>query len=367
METFARRPVCLYIKPLLSPAGFNRRQIYGLIEKPAMKRIKTAVVGIGHLGSHHARIYNDLESAELVGVLDSDSSRAERCAAEHGVRAFSSLRELAGQVDAVSLAVPTNGHHELACRLLEAGIHVLVEKPIAALPAGAAEMVELAEKKKLVLAVGHVERFNPALVAAAGEIEGAAFVESERLAPFTPRGTEVPVVQDLMIHDIDIVLSIVRSDVTHVSAAGLPVFTDQVDIANARLEFANGAVANVSASRVSIKKVRKMRFFSPSRYVSVDMLKRSGSSYAKRPGVEISLERNPASVPEMLKLVEVSKLRCDKKRNPLAVELDDFLACVRDGGNPTVSGRDGLRALEVAERIMRAIERTTAAGAAANS
>ncbi len=360
METFAPHRPRMYIT-IGYASGFHSVTHFMKKEKPAMKQIKTAVIGVGHLGRHHARIYKELESAELVGVLDSDTDRARQCAAEHGVRAFSSLEELTAGAEAVSLAVPTDLHHELGCRLLEAGAHLLVEKPITSLPAGAAELVELAEKKKLVLAVGHVERFNPALVAAAEEIEGAAFVESERLAPFNPRGTEVPVVLDLMIHDIDIILSLVRSDVTHVSAAGLPVFTDQVDIANARLEFANGAVANVSASRVSIKQVRKMRFFSSSRYVSVDMLKRSGSSYAKKPGVEISLDRNPASIPEMRKLVKVSKLRCDKKRNPLAVELDDFLTCVREGGSPKVSGRDGLRALEVAERIMHAIERTAAA------
>ncbi|MBW7998044.1 MAG: Gfo/Idh/MocA family oxidoreductase [Candidatus Glassbacteria bacterium] len=329
-----------------------------------MDRIRTAVVGAGHLGSHHARIYHQLETAELVGVLDTDLERARECAAAYGVRAFSSLEELAGEVDAVSLAVPTDSHHELGCRLLDAGVHVLVEKPIASQPSGAAEMVKLAGEKNLVLAVGHVERFNPALVAASGDIEDAAYVESERLAPFNPRGTEVPVVLDLMIHDIDIVLSLVRSDVTGVSAVGLPVFTGQVDIANARLEFANGAVANVSASRVSIKKVRKMRFFSPSRYVSVDMLKRSGTSYAKKPGAEISLDRDPEKIPEMRKLVVVRKLRCDKKREPLAVELEDFLNCISSGGNPKVSGRDGLRALEVAGRIMDAIEKSHAAGIA---
>jgi predicted dehydrogenase len=292
-----------------------------------------------------------------VGVVDSDHKRAAEIAAVHGVRAFKSIDELAGEVDAVSLAVPTDHHHELGMRLLEAGLHLMVEKPIAITTKEAAALVALAAEKNVKLAVGHVERFNPALIAAAEYIEGAAFVESERLAPFNPRGTEVPVVLDLMIHDIDIVLSLVRSDVLNVSAVGLPVFTGQVDIANARLEFANGAVANVAASRVSIKKVRKMRFFTGRSYVSVDMLGRKGTAYAKRPGVEISLDRNTASIPEMRKLVKVSKLKCDTKREPLAVELGDFLSCVRDNRRPTVNGEDGMRALDVAGRIMDAIDR----------
>ncbi|MFH1071276.1 MAG: Gfo/Idh/MocA family oxidoreductase [Candidatus Glassbacteria bacterium] len=323
-----------------------------------MKKIRTAVIGVGHLGSQHARIYSQLAGCELAGVYDSERSRAEECAHAYGVKAFDSLEAAAGDIEAASLAVPTDRHYEIGRHLLEKGIHLLVEKPITSETAHARELVETAREKHLVLAVGHVERFNPVLVAAADEIADTIFVESERLAPFTPRGTEVPVVLDLMIHDIDIILSLIRQPVAEVSAVGLPVFTGSVDIADARLVFENGAVAKVSASRVSIKKVRKMRFFSRDSYVSVDLLKRSANCYRKKPGADIPLDRSGLSIPEMSKLVQVRKLRCDKKREPLALELENFIDCVARGSAPVVSGEDGFRALEVAGRIMQAIERS---------
>ena len=327
-----------------------------------MTRIKTAVVGVGHLGSQHARIYSQLPAAELTGVYDIDRPRAEECARSLRVRAFESLEECTHAAEAVSLAVPTDQHYRIGRTLLERGVNLLVEKPITEKEAHAQELVELARKQGLVLAVGHVERFNPALVAAAESIGEARFVESERLAPFNPRGTEVPVVLDLMIHDIDIILSLIRRPVVEIKAVGVPVFTSSVDIANARLIFGGGAVANVSASRVSLKKFRKMRFFSSDSYVSVDMLKRAATCYRKRPGVEISLDRSSGAraLPDMLSLLDVKKLRCDKKREPLALELENFLACAAGGGNPVVSGQDGLQALRVADRIMEAIAQSLA-------
>lgn len=327
-----------------------------------MPPVKTAVVGVGHLGSLHARIYSRLPKAELVGVYDIDPDRAAECAARNRVRAFSTLEEVARSVKAVSLAVPTDSHYELGKFILKQGLHLLVEKPITEREEQAEELVEIAKSKGLVLAVGHVERFNPALVAAAEHISNPLFVESERLAPFNPRGTEVPVVLDLMIHDIDIVLSLIRQPVLTIQAMGVPVLTTSVDIANARLSFEGGAVANVAASRVSIKKSRKMRFFSTDSYVSVDMLKHSAVAYRKRPGAEIPLDRgtSPALIPDMLSLVERKKLAPDKKREPLAVELADFLLCVTSGKRPVVSGFDGLQALQVADRILKAIDQSLA-------
>jgi len=331
-----------------------------------MSQVKTAVVGVGHLGSLHARIYSRLPQAELVGVYDIDSERAAECAARYHVRAFSNLEETARSAEAASLAVPTDSHYQVGKMLLNQGLHLLVEKPVTEREEHAEELVQIANGKGLVLAVGHVERFNPALVAAAEYISNPLFVESERLAPFNPRGTEVPVVLDLMIHDIDIVLSLIRRPVTEVKAMGVPVFTNSVDIASARLSFEGGAVANVAASRVSIKKSRKMRFFSTDSYISVDMLKHSALAYRKRPGAEIPLERGTAGIPDMLSLVERKKLVPDKKREPLAVELADFLACVTSGKKPVVSGADGLQALQVAERILNAIDRSLASSGLKN-
>jgi len=311
-------------------------------------------VGVGHLGTLHARIYKELSAAELTGVFDLDPRRSGEIARKYKVRSFSSLDELIQAVEAVSLAVPTNRHFEIGRMVLSAGRHLLVEKPITEKTEQAAELVELANAKGLVLQVGHVERFNPALLSAAELISGVLFVESERLAPFNPRGTEVPVVLDLMIHDIDIVLSIMRRPVLDVSALGIPVFTPSVDIANARLTFEGGAVANVAASRVSIKKVRKMRFFASDRYISVDMLQLSAVSYRKRPQAQVTLERS--SLPDMHDLVVRENLNPDRSREPLVLELESFIDCIREGKQPVVSGVDGLQALEVAGRIMKAIE-----------
>lgn len=327
-----------------------------------MEQIKVAVAGAGHLGSVHARVYNQLKQAELVGVYDIDRARAEQVAGRLGVRSFESLEHLADSVRAVSLAVPTDLHYSLGKFMLERGIHLLVEKPVTERADQAAELIGLAREKGVVLQVGHVERFNPALIAASDYISGSLFIDSLRLAPFNVRGTEVPVVLDLMIHDIDIILSIVGSPVVEVSASGLPVMTGKVDIASARLGFETGAVANVVASRVSMKRERKMRFFAPDCYVSVDLLGRAGVSYRKRAGVDYSEIAAQASslAPAMSRLVGRRKLEVDKKAEPLALEIEDFLACISIGRRPVVDGADGLRALEVAGRIMTAIDSSLA-------
>lgn len=324
-----------------------------------MPPVQVAVVGVGHLGSLHARIYSQMERIELTGVYDIDNSRSTEIAHRFKVCSFASLEQLAESAQAVSLAVPTNLHHTLGKFLLERGIHLLVEKPITEHADQAAELVELAASKGVILQVGHVERFNPALLAASSYIRDALFVESLRLAPFNVRGTEVPVVLDLMIHDIDIILNIIDRPVVEISASGLPVITDKVDIASARLNFEGGAVANVVASRVSMKRERKMRFFSPDRYVSVDLLKKVAVSYRKRPGADFS-ERTLRTgglktLPSMSELVERNPLKVDRRAEPLVLELEDFIECVVSGRRPVVDGVDGMRALEVADRIMKAI------------
>ncbi len=323
------------------------------------RKIRIAVVGVGHLGSLHARVYSQIENCELVGVYDVNRERAAEVATNYGVRVFDSLEELGGAVEAASLATPTDLHYSIGRELLGRGLHLLIEKPIAETREQAVELVSLAREKALVLQVGHVERFNPALIAAGEHIGDALFVESLRLAPFNPRGTEVTVVLDLMIHDIDIILAILRRPVLDVSAAGVPVLTDKLDIANARLTFEGGAVANITASRVSMEKVRKIRFFSRDRYLSLDMLGKSGTLYRKRPSADISLDRVSAALngpPDMLSLIRREDLHPDTSREPLRLELESFIRCVALGERPVVSGEDGLLALEVADRIMEAIQ-----------
>jgi len=227
-----------------------------------MSRLRTAVVGVGYLGNFHARKYAALTDVELTGVVDSDAARASEVAAACACTAFTDYRELIGQVDAVSVVVPTQYHHQVALDFLNAGVHVLIEKPITVTIEQADELIAVAEDKKLVLQVGHLERFNPVLMAAEEVLSAPLFVESVRIAPFKPRGTDVNVVLDLMIHDIDIIQYLVKSKVARIDAIGAPVFTAEEDIANARIAFENGCVANVTASRISLKSERKMRIFS---------------------------------------------------------------------------------------------------------
>ncbi|MCE5272295.1 Gfo/Idh/MocA family oxidoreductase [bacterium] len=324
-------------------------------------KIRTGVVGVGHLGSLHARIYSQMENAELVGVYDTDPQHAREVADRFGVRAFDSLEQLADSVEAASLAVPTDRHYELGRVLLERGLHLLIEKPVTETREQATELIDLARRSGKVLQVGHVERFNPALMAAVEHVHGSLFVESLRLAPFNPRGTEVDVVLDLMIHDIDIILSLLRRPVVEVAASGVPVLTDKLDIANARLTFEGGAVANITASRVSLEKVRKIRFFARDCYVSTDLLGRSATLYRKRSPDGAALAgslTDRSAPPDMLELFERRALAVDATAEPLRLELESFIGCIGRGAHPVVSGEDGLQALEVAQRIRDAVRRS---------
>ena len=310
--------------------------------------LRTAVIGVGHLGRQHARIHADLAAeglAEFVSVCDVDEKTAQVIAAERRVEWTADWRKLIGRIDAVSLAVPTESHCEIACGLLDAGIHVLVEKPIARTLAEADEMIAAAAKSGALLQVGHLERFNPALVALRPHVRNPVYFEIHRVGEFTARSLDIDVVLDLMIHDLDIVQWLVGEDVevTELHAVGIPILTNKVDAANARLEFSSGAVANITASRVGTEKIRKMRFFQPHDYVAVDYATKHASISSLAPpsadgawpGVET---RN-------LDIVDVE---------PLRAEILAFVSAARDKLPAPVSGMDGRNALALA---LRALER----------
>lgn len=311
------------------------------------KKTRVGVVGVGYLGSLHARKYSQMEEADLVGVVDTDFVRAEAIAAQLKTRAYGSHDALFGKVDAVSIATPTESHTAVGLAFLSRGVDVMIEKPIAATTTEAMRLVEEAERGKAILQVGHLERFNAAVVALEGRVKDPMFIESERLSPFPNRGADVDVILDLMIHDIDIILSLVPSDVERVDAVGIPVVSSKVDIANARLRFRNGCVANVTASRVAGARVRRITLFQSGEYISID--------YANQ---RLSISRpmegglGPAGI--------TSEDLDIEKRDSLMEELRSFLACSSTRTTPVVSGRDGLRALEVARMIQEAAEASMA-------
>ncbi|HEX3118912.1 MAG TPA: Gfo/Idh/MocA family oxidoreductase [Candidatus Acidoferrum sp.] len=305
-------------------------------------RIRVAVVGAGEFGRNHARVYRELPSAELIGIYDKNPERAKQIAAEFQTRSFASLDDLRGQVDAATVAVPTIDHANVGARLMELGLDVLVEKPMASNLAEADALLAAATKFSRVLQVGHVERFNPAVIAVEPILNRPLFFEVHRLGVFTPRSLDVDVIYDLMIHDLDILLTLVKEPVTEVKAVGIPVLTDKVDIAHARLEFTGGAVANITASRVSTERVRKVRFFQQHEYVSLD--------YARRDALRVSVKK-PGPQPEFA----FEKLNAPAVE-PLHAELEEFLDCVRTRREPRTGGHAGRAALDLAQRVMASIQ-----------
>ena len=301
--------------------------------------IPVAVVGAGSFGRHHARVYAGLPEADLVAVVDRDSRRARQVAAEFGCKALDSFGALDGTIRAASVAVPTVGHEEVAAGLLRQGVDALVEKPIAPDIAAAERLVAAAESLGRLLQVGHLERFNPIVEAATAAATLPLFFEVHRMSPFSPRSLDVDVVLDLMIHDLDIVLALVDSEIGRIDASGLSVISDRTDIANARIQFRNGCVANLTASRVSTERIRKLRFFQPREYVSIN--------YVSRQGVRIALD--PANAIQVRPLAPA-------EGEPLERQIRSFLRCVRDRSRPRVSGSDGLAALRLALRIREAID-----------
>jgi predicted dehydrogenase len=300
--------------------------------------LRLAVIGVGHLGRHHARILSALDGVRLVAVVDTNPARAAEIAAAHGTRALNDARELAGAVDAVTIAVPTEQHLAVAAPFLNSGVPVLVEKPMARSLAEADEMIDAAARAGVALAIGHTERFNPAVETARPLLVDPRFIEVHRLGTFPDRSLDIDVVFDLMIHDLDVVLSLVNAEVESIEAVGVPVLTGRVDIANARLRFANGCIANLTASRISRDRVRKIRFFQPSAYLSID--------YAAQKIEMWRLIKGGGALPS----IDGGEVPVANEE-PLKRELADFVDAVRTQRQPLVSGEQGRRALELAQRI----------------
>jgi predicted dehydrogenase len=304
-------------------------------------KVRVGVVGTGEFGRNHARVYREMSGVELVGVFDQNAARAEAIAREFEVRVFRDMGDLQGAVEAASVAVPTVAHAEVGCRLMSMGIDVLVEKPMAATLGEADALLQAARRHQRILQVGHVERFNPAVIAVEPILNRPLFFEVHRLGVFTPRSLDVEVIYDLMIHDLGILLALVKEPVTEVKAVGIPVLTDKVDIAHARLEFSGGAVANVTASRVSTERVRKMRFFQHHEYISLDYARRDALRVGvKKAGPEPEFGFEKLTAPAM---------------EPLRAELEAFAVAIRTRVAPKTDGAAGRAALELASRVMQSI------------
>lgn len=311
-----------------------------------MRKIKVGVIGVGHLGKFHAEKYATLSGVELAAVVDTDKKQADDIAAKLKTKAFYSYKDILSKdaVDAVSIVVPTSLHYSIAKDFLASGIDVLLEKPITNTLKEADELIGIAVNKKAILQIGHLERFNAAVMAMDGIVNNPMFIESDRLSPFPNRGADVDVILDVMIHDIDIILNFVKSEIESVDAVGIPVITDKVDIANARIKFQNGCVANVTASRVSKERMRKIRLFQHDAYISIDYAHQHMAVFKKVLGKDGAL---PQIVEEDMKI---------EKSDTLLEEAKAFVDCVISRKSPLVSGEDGRRALEVAQRIQEKIE-----------
>jgi len=304
-----------------------------------LSKIRVAVIGAGVFGRHHLRVLNQSLNATLVGVVDADPERAAQAAAEHNCLTFATLGELTGNVDAAVVAVPTSLHAQVGCELLESGIDVLVEKPIAADLASAQRLVDTAAKRQRILQIGHLERFNPAVAALKKITTVPLFFEIHRLSLFSPRSLDVDVVLDLMIHDLDIVLDLAAAMPEEIRAAGISILSEKVDIANVRLAFPGGCIANLTASRVSTERVRKLRLFQPHQYISLDYQKQDAVAFTVSGSQQIGFQPLPAV-----------------KEEPLRLEVESFLEAVANRTRPLVSGEEGLRALQVALAILDKIE-----------
>lgn len=315
--------------------------------------LRAGVVGVGYLGAFHASKYAEAAGVELAAVYDSDAARADEIARRNGCRAAGSLEDLLSSVDVASIAASTAAHHELASAALSAGVHVLVEKPLAATAGEGRRLVELAERCGRVLHVGHLERFNPAFADLARVLTKPRFIECHRLSPFAGRGVDTDVVFDVMIHDLDLIAFLVGRPLAAVEAVGVPVLSDHADIANARLRFEGGCIANVTASRVSLKRERRLRIFQEDAYVAVDFEARSIRVIRRRESAEEASAESPMAA------IDVSE-RSFEEADPLRAEIDAFLAEVRGERTRAVGGRDALVALEMAERIRAAVDEETA-------
>jgi len=307
--------------------------------------LKVAVIGVGHLGKWHADKYAASPDCKLLAVVDNNLQGAEQIAQKHGVRAYSDYHNILSQVDAISLAVPTSLHYKIARDILEAGIHCLIEKPITEKAEDASTLIEIAQQNRLVLQIGHIVRFNRLMMDIDELLKAPRFIESTRLAPFTSRATDVSVVFDLMIHDIDIILDLINSPIRHISASGMSVLSDTIDIANARIEFENNCVANITASRISQKREQKLRIFQKNAYICADLQHKI-----------LSISRKGKTDNEAgFKNIEHQERRYDDN-DALNLEIVDFITAIKTGRRPKVSGEDGKRALETAIEITSQIK-----------
>ena len=320
--------------------------------------MKIGVIGVGHLGQHHARIFNELKDTALIGVYDSNQARAEEIANKNDCKAFTKVADLLSEVDAINIATPTITHFTYGKQCLLAGKHIFIEKPICSNLEDAEELISIADKNNLKIQVGHIERFNPAIMALSKIIINPIFIEANRLAPFTPRGSDVPVVLDLMIHDIDIILSLVKRKVNGLKAIGVPILTNDIDIANAKIKFENGALTNITASRISLKRERKIRFFQKDMYISLDYQNKSVQIVKKNPEIdkimnEIMTGKRQPIVSELYNTQKLEIIEIE----PLKAELESFIDAIQNNKIPIVSGYDGYEALRVAFLIMKDIEK----------
>jgi len=326
-----------------------------------MEKLSIGVIGVGHLGKLHSKMFKEIRNCYFVGVFDANPEQAKLVADKFEVKSFNSIDELLSNVKAVSIAATSTAHYEVAKKCFEKNIHVFVEKPITTAIEEGEELVRLAKEKNLKFQVGHIERFNPGLLSLESFISDPMFIQSDRLAQFNPRGTDVAVVLDLMIHDIDIILSFIKSDVKQIDASGVTVVSDHIDIANARIQFENGAVANVTASRISQKKMRKMRIFQKDHYISLDFITGASEVYRIQPVEEPALP-NSISFGEIGVGDKKKRLIYEqpesKPINALNYELQLFVDSVLSDKKIIVSGEDGLRALKVAEIIIQKIEQS---------
>lgn len=323
---------------------------------PSPRAVRVGVVGTGALGYHHARLLKKIDGAQLIGIFDVNPARAAQVAQELETTAFPSLAALLDKIEAATVVVPTSAHVEVGLAVLQRGLPALIEKPLADTLPGAEQLVRAAGEHGAALQVGHVERFNRAVRAATPYLEEPRFLQTERLAPFQPRGTDVAVILDLMIHDLDLILELVRSEVGEVRATGVPILTPHVDIANARVEFANGAVALITASRVSRERTRKVRIFQPTGYFSLDLAQGNGHFYRLKPGWQ---DFGASKIEQIVEHVRLDAPEAE----PLKLELESFVRAVRGEGDVVVTGAAGLQALALAYRVADAIDASPLASA----
>ncbi len=323
--------------------------------------LKVGIVGVGQFGQNHARILNESTKCNFVGLYDIDKKRAEEISTRLATNSFKDFDSLLDEIDVLFNVVTTISHFDLAERALKRGIHVFIEKPITETLQQAEDLIELADEKKLKIQVGHIERFNPIIMEIEDKVKNPIFMECHRIAPFTPRGTDIPVVLELMIHDIDLILSFMDSKVKHISASGAGVMTKSIDIANARIEFEDGAVANITASRISLKRSRQLRIFQKDAYFSIDFqdksvkqVKKSKNLYKVLPKIMMGNYEN-IDTKDVVDIVEVNA--SNRKKDALTIELESFIHAVEADINPVVDGRAGTRALEVALEIVNKINK----------